>query len=32
MIQDWRFFTNFGAKNVRDDAVEADGKPARAKL
>ena len=27
-----RFFRNFVVENVRDGAVEADGKPARAKL
>lgn len=32
MILDWRFFTIFVVANVRNGAVEADGKPARAKL
>ena len=32
MIRRMRFFSNFVVANVRDDAVGADGKPARAKL
>ena len=32
MIREWGFFTIFVVANVRDGAVEADGKPARAKL
>ena len=32
MIRRMRFFRNFVVENVRDGAVEADGKPARAKL
>ena len=32
MIRRLRFFRNFVVENVRNGAVEADGKPARAKL
>ena len=32
MIRRMRFFSNFVVENVRNGAVEADGKPARAKL
>ena len=32
MIRRMRFFRKFVVANVRDGAVEADGKPARAKL
>ena len=32
MIRRVRFFRKFVVANVRDGAVEADGKPARAKL
>ena len=32
MIRRMRFFRNFVVENVRNGAIEADGKPARAKL
>ena len=32
MIRRMRFFSKFVVANVRDGAIEADGKPARAKL
>ena len=32
MIRRMRFFRNFVVENVRNEAAEADGKPARAKL